>query len=201
MLVASACFAQHYEVGGAIGYGFYRNGTIFGPGVSAEAGVRNRFAAGWVIGEDLYQHISGEVRYLYHDGHPFLETPAVKTDIQGQSHAFHYDLLLHARGREARLRPFFAAGVGVKGYIIAGPAPRPQPLPAIGSLLAHDQWMLLVTVGGGVKYRLRNNLVIRGDFRDYMTGFPRSQIAPALNNTARGIFQQFTPMFGVGYSF
>src|ERR1051325_602928 len=177
MLLAGVCFGQQYELGGTIGYGIYRNGPIFGPGVSAEAGIRNRFAAGWVIAEDLYEHVSGEVRYLYHDGHPFLEAPGVKTDIQGQSHAFHYDLLLHARGREARLRPFFAAGVGVKGYIITGPAPRPQPLPTIGSLVAHDQWMLLVTVGGGVKYRLTNNLVIRGDFRDYLTGFPRSQIA------------------------
>ena len=28
-----------------------------------------------------------EFRYLYHDGHPFLEAPGVKTDIQGQSDA------------------------------------------------------------------------------------------------------------------
>jgi hypothetical protein len=29
--------------------------------------IRNRFAAGAVFGEDLYEHFSGEVRYLYHD--------------------------------------------------------------------------------------------------------------------------------------
>jgi len=34
-----------------------------------------------------------------------------------------------------------------------------------------------------------------------MTGFPRSQIVPAAGNTARGIFQQFTLMFGASYWF
>ena len=59
MLVSSACFAQHYEVGGAIGSGFYRNGTIFGPGVSAEAGVRNRFAAG--VSHTFNKHLTLEI--------------------------------------------------------------------------------------------------------------------------------------------
>ncbi|HEY2012803.1 MAG TPA: hypothetical protein VGH38_04845 [Bryobacteraceae bacterium] len=202
LLVAGVCFAQPpYEIGGAIGYGFYRNGTIFGAGTTAEAGIRNRFAAGFVFGEDLYEYISGEVRYLYHDGHPFLASGNVKSDVQGQSHAIHYDLLFHLRPREGRLRPFAAAGVGMKDYVIAGPAPNPQALPNVASLTTFDQWKTLVTVGGGVKYRLYRNLILRGDFLDYLTAFPRRQIQPAANNTARGIFQQFTPLFGISYGF
>ena len=201
VLLASACFAQPFEIGGAFGYGFYRDGTIFGPGVSAQAGIRNRFAAGWLVGEDLYEHWSGEFRYLYQDGHPFLATSSIKSDMQGQSHAFHYDLLYHFQPREKRLRPFVGGGVGVKGYIVAGPAPQPQPLPNIASLVTQDEWKFLVTVGGGVKYRLHDHIYLRGDFLDYLTAFPRRQILPAGNNTARGIFQQFTPMFGVSYIF
>jgi hypothetical protein len=56
-------------------------------------------------------------------------------------------------------------------------------------------------VGGGVKYLVRPHLLLRADFRDYLTSFPRQQIVPAPGNTARGIFQQFTPMFGVSYWF
>ena len=103
---ACSCFAQPYEIGGAIGYGIYRNGTIYGPGASITAGVRNRFAAGFVVGEDLYEHISGEVRYVYQDGHPFLSGAGQKTDIQGQSHTFTYDVLFHFRNREQRIRRF-----------------------------------------------------------------------------------------------
>jgi hypothetical protein len=56
-------------------------------------------------------------------------------------------------------------------------------------------------VGGGVKFLLSKHVVLRGEFRDYMTSFPRDQLAPARGNTARGIFQMFTPMFGASYRF
>jgi hypothetical protein len=39
------------------------------------------------------------------------------------------------------------------------------------------------------------------EFRDYLTTFPRQEIVPAPHNTARGIFEQFTPLFGVAYIF
>jgi hypothetical protein len=201
LLCAGACLAQNYEIGGAIGYGIYRDGTIYAPGGDAQAGIRNRFAAGAVFGEDLFSHISGEIRYLYHDGHPFLSSGDVKTDMQGQSQAITYDLLFHLRTREHRIRPFFAAGAGTKGYVVAGPAPFPQPLPNIASLLAVDEWKPAAALGGGVKFRPSRNVVLRGDFLDYLTAFPKLQIMPAPHGTARGIFEQFTPLFGVSYTF
>ncbi len=200
-LAAGACSAQEYELGGSIGYGWYHDGTIFGAGATAQAGIRNRFAAGFVFGEDLYEHISGEVRYLYQDGHPFLASGGTKEDIQGQSHAFSYEMLFHAARRERRFRPFLELGAGAKGYVIAGPPPMPQLLASLGTLTNQDQWMFLVTAGGGVKYRLAKHVLARADFIDYMTAFPKRQIAPSGNNTARGIFQQFTPLFGLSYTF
>ena len=56
-------------------------------------------------------------------------------------------------------------------------------------------------VGGGGDYRLIQHMVLRAEFRDYLTTFPRQQIVPAPHNTARGIFEQFTPLFGVSYEF
>src|ERR1700683_728999 len=32
VLCAGPCLAQNYEIGGAIGYGLYRDGTIYSPG-------------------------------------------------------------------------------------------------------------------------------------------------------------------------
>ncbi len=199
-MAAPPILAQ-YEFGGSIGYGIYRNGTVFGAGSTADAGIRNRFAAGAVFGEEMYNYISGEVRYLYHDGHPFVSSGGNKTDIQGQSQTFTYDLLFHFEPRERRMRFFVAGGAGAKGYIIAGPAPTVQPLANIVTLTTQDQWMLVVDLGGGVKYALTKHVQLRGDFRDYLTKFPKQQIAPAPGNTARGIFQQFTPLFGVSYVF
>jgi hypothetical protein len=201
ILFAGACLAQQWEIGGFIGYGWYRDGTIYGPGQSIQAGIRNRFAAGAVFGEDMYSHVSGEFRWIYHDGHPFLSGPGFKTDIQGNSHTFTYDILIHVYSTEHRFRPYISGGAGAKGYIIAGPEPVPQPIPSVALLLAHDQWKFVADVGGGVKYRVRPHLLLRADFRDYLTSFPRNQIVPAPGNTARGIFQQFTPMFGMSYWF
>jgi hypothetical protein len=198
---AAAAFGQQYEIGADIGYGLYRDGSIYSPSGSVEAGIRNRFAAGIMLADDFSKYVSAEFDYLYHDGHPFLQGLGVKSDIQGQSDALTAQLLFHFKTREHRWRPFVAGGAGGKDYIIAGPAPFPQPLPQIASLTTNDVWKTVFSVGGGVKLRLLPHLLLRAEFRDYLTTFPRQQIVPAPHNTARGIFEQFTPLFGISYTF
>ena len=184
-----------------IGYGFYRNASVDAPAGKVTAGFTNRVAAGVVIGEDLYQHFSGELRYVYQDGDPFVSSGSTKGNTQGQSHSVHYDMLFHARPREARLRPFGAVGVGLKYFETTGPAPVQQPFPGIVTLTNDSELRLLVSVGGGVKYRFGNHVILRGDFRDYISPFPKRLFVPAQGGTDRGIFHQFTPMFGVSYWF
>lgn len=201
ILFAGAAFGQQYEIGAAIGYGFYRGGTIYSASGIAEAGIRNRFAAGIILGDEFSDYVSAEFNYLYHDGHPFLQAPGVKSDIQGNSDALTCELLFHFKKRERRLRPFLAGGSGAKEYVIAGPAPFPQPIPQIASLTTNDVWKVVFSAGGGVQFRLIPHMLLRAEFRDYLTTFPRQEIVPAPHNTARGIFEQFTPLFGVSYTF
>ena len=201
IIFALAAFGQQYEAGADIGYGFYPHGTIYSAEGTAQAGIRNRFAAGITLGDEFSEYVSGEFRYLYHDGHPYLQAPGVRTDIQGQSDALTIELLFHFKPRQRRFRPFVAGGAGAKGYIIAGPEPFPQPIPQIASLTANDVWKVVLTVGGGAQYTLRPHMLLRAEFLDYLTTFPRQQIVPAPHNTARGIFEQFTPLFGVSYTF
>jgi opacity protein-like surface antigen len=199
LLLPLAGLGQQFEVGATIGYGIYRNGTIFSNTQTVEAGIRNRFAAGINLGDDFSKYVAAEFQYLYHDGHPFLQAPGVKTDIQGQSDALTANLLFHLKPPERRWRPFVQGGIGGKEYIIAGPEPFPQPIPQVATLTTNDVWKVVFNVGGGVKYRLMPRLWMRLEFRDYLTTFPRQQIVPAPHNTARGIFQQFTPLFGISY--
>jgi outer membrane protein W len=198
-----ACLAQEqqYELGGTIGYGVYRHATVYSSDGTATAGVRNRFVAGMVFTENLYEYLSGEVRYLYQDGNPYVKSGGVLAMVQGQSHAINYDLLFHFRPRKQRIRPYMAAGLGVKDYVLTGPEPFPQPFPQVATLTNQDQLRLLYSVGFGVKYEWKRNVVLRFDFRDYLTAFPKQVIVPAPHGTDRGIFEQFTPMFGVGYRF
>ncbi len=201
LFCTAAAFGQQYEMGAGIGYGLYRNGTIFSDSGTAQAGIRNRFAAGIMLGDEFSHYISAEFNYLYHDGHPFLQSAGVNSDIQGQSDALTVGLLFHLKTREHRLRPFLAGGSGAKEYVIAGPEPFPQPVPQIASLTTNDVWKVVFTVGGGLKFRLIPHMLLRAEFRDYLTTFPRQQIVPAPHNTARGIFEQFTPLFGASYTF
>ncbi len=201
IVLAAAAFGQQREIGADIGYGFYRNGTIYSATESVQAGIRNRFAAGIDLGYEFSNYVSGQFCYLYHDGHPFVQGAGVKADIQGQSHAMTLELVFHFKPRDHRLRPFVAGGVGAKDYVIAGPAPFPQPVPDIAILTTNDVWKTVFSVGGGVTYLLRPHVLLRAEFRDYLTTFPRQQIVPAPHNTARGVFQQFTPLFGVSYIF
>jgi opacity protein-like surface antigen len=199
--LAASAFAQQREIGADIGYGIYRNGSIYSDAGSVQAGMRNRFATGIDLGYEFSDYVSARFSYLYQDGHPFIQGQGVKTDIQGQSHALTVEALFHFKSRSHRLRPFVAGGAGAKDYVVAGPAPFPQPIPQIASLTTNDVWKVVFSVGGGLTYLLRPHLLLRAEFRDYLTTFPRQQIVPAPHNTARGIFEQFTPLFGVSYVF
>lgn len=201
VFAGTCCAQQWYEIGGLAGYGIYRDVRVNGPGPDVTAGIRNRFVAGALICEDLYEHLSGEVRYLYHDGDPFLSAGGAEANIQGQSHTFTYDFLFHLKDRDERLRPYVAAGAGGKYYRTTGPAPGTQPFPQFATLVHTDDWKLVVDLGVGVKYRLQRNVIVRAEFRDYVTPFPKKIFAPAASATDRGLFQQFTPMVGVSYSF
>jgi len=201
ILFAAAALAQPYEAGADIGYGLYRGGSIYSSAGTAQAGIRNRFAAGIILGYEFSDYVSAEFNYLYHDGHPYLQARGVKTDIQGNSDALTCQLLFHFKKRDRRWRPFVTGGAGGKEYVIAGPAPYPQPIPQIASLTTNDVWKVVFDAGGGVALRLIPHMLLRAEFLDYLTTFPRQEIVPAPHNTARGIFEQFTPLFGVSYTF
>src|SRR5262245_1254398 len=102
LFCASACFAQNYEVGAADGYGFYRNARVIASPGTVTAEIRNRFVAGATLTEDMYERVSGELRYLYQDGDPFVSGFGRKANTEGQSHSVTYELLFQVKDREQR---------------------------------------------------------------------------------------------------
>jgi hypothetical protein len=193
--------AQNWEIGGGAGYGVYRNATISGPAGSADAGIRNAYSVTGVVGEDLFEHLSGDIRYLYQAGNMFLQSGSARGEVSGYSHTFTYDALLHLNPRKSRFRPFAALGAGAKYFGTSGNTPKPQPAPAIAGLTTQSQWEPVFDFGGGVKYRVTDHLVVRGDVRDYISIFPNRLFVPTGGAKQSGVLQQFTPLFGVGYTF
>jgi hypothetical protein len=70
----------------------------------------------------------------------------------------------------------------------------------IASLTTNDEWKVAFSPGGGVKFRLIPHMVLRGEPGTTSLRF-RGSRCPASHNTARGVFHQFTPLFGVSYTF
>ena len=201
LIAAGVCCAQNWVIGGGLGYGAYKNATITSPGGIADAGIKSHLVVTGVVTEDLFDHFAGEFRYVYQAGDSFLKSGSVEGAVKAQSHTFVYDALIHLRPRSERIRPFVAGGFGAKYYDTTGNLPSPQPLPRIATLTLQSQWKPLFDVGGGVKVRVGEHVVVSGDFRDYITVVPDKLFSPVSGATRSGMLHQFTPMFSVGYNF
>jgi hypothetical protein len=200
-LLVATCAGQEFQIGGGGGYGLYRKTTVFAPAGQVTAGIRSRFVLTAWITDDLYEHVSGEFRYTYQDGDPYLQQGADRVNLQGQSHAFDYDILWHIRNTDRAVRPFIVTGLGVKRYLVSGPPNPSQPFTEIATLNDTHDTRFLVILGGGVNLKLGARWRLQFDVRDYITKFPKELISPAPYGTARGLFQQITPMIGLAYAF
>lgn len=203
LALASACMAQEreWEVGGAAGFGFMRNATINNPTGSLSAGFDNRFAAGAVIGQDLYQHFGGELRYTFRDNDLVLTGAGQKVNMDGNSHLVHYDLLFYALGKSFRIRPFAAAGGGIRLFGGTGHEYVNQPFGDFALLTRTTEVKPLISVGGGVKISATNHITVRVDFRDYISPFPENLFVTAPGAKIRGWLNDFVPLVGVSYVF
>lgn len=199
--LGGCCPAQSWQIGGGGGYGLYRKTTVFSPAGQVSAGIRSRFALAAWLTEDRYEYVSGEFRYTYQDGDPFLEDAGQRFNLQGQSHAFEYDVLFHFRNVYNSFRPYVTTGVGVKRYLVSGPPNPSPPFADIALLNATQDTRFLAVLGAGISFKVGRHVILRCDFRDYITKFPKDLIRPAPYGTARGLFQQLTPMIGIAYAF
>jgi len=201
--LSSACVAQQreWELGGAAGFGVMCNATINNPSGSTTAGFDNRFAAGVVIGQDLYQHLSGEVRYTFRDNDLVLKSGGQKVNMDGDSHLLHYDVLFHATGKASRIRSFVAAGGGIRWFRGTGHEYVDQPLGDFALLAKTDEVKPLISVGGGVKARLTEHTAIRVDFREYISPFPENLFAATPGAKIHGWLYDSVPLAGLSFVF
>jgi hypothetical protein len=195
------CLAQEWELGAAGGYGWNANPSIVAPAGSIRSGFASRGAMGVVFGQNMYEHIGGEVRWLYQFGGPELRFQGVQVNATGYSNLITYDVLFHVTNREARIRPFIAGGAGAKIY--TGSQLRPVGLPLIASavLVPCTQVEPAISVGGGLKYRVSRHGVLRLDFRTYMSPLPDRILRPTGLAQVHGWVYNFVPLGGISFVF
>jgi len=201
LVLSYSCVAQNWEIGGAGGTGIYRNASVANPAGSAEIGFATQWAGGVVIGENLYRRLGGEFRYTFRDGDLRLQNGGQEASMEGRAHALHYDLLMHATPREAKVRPFGALGGGIKVYQGTGKEAAFQPLSSFALLTKTDQGEPLLSFGGGVKVWLSRHATVRVDVRDYVTPTPERLFAPRAGGKINGWLHDVVPLVGLSYVF
>ena len=193
--------AQEWEIGGIGGAGFMNGLSVARAGATATTGFKTGMAFGAFAGSNLYSHLSGEIRYTFQMSDLKLSGNGVETSFNGVSHAIHYDFVYHPANSRSKAQPFVALGAGVKLYRGTGKEQAFQPLSNFAYLTKTEDLRPLISVGGGVKYRLSEHMIFRAEVRDYITPFPNKVITPAPGAKVSGWLQDFVPMFGISFIF
>jgi hypothetical protein len=193
--------AQQREIGILAGVGWAAGLPVQGVPASASAGFQSGAAGGVLLSQDLYRHWSGELRYLFEQRNLRISSGGATAAFAGQAHVLHYDLVFHTRPVKERVRPYLAAGGGMKLFRGTGTEAAYQPLMEYAYLTKTQELKPMLTVGGGVKVRLGRRMMLRIDVRDQITRFPRKLIAPAPGMTLDGWLHDLVPMVGLGWLF
>ena len=197
----SAAKAQPWEFGAEIGLGASHDPAVTSPTASAQSGFRTKATASVVWAENPFQYIGGEFRYMYRWGGQKLTSNGTQASMDGYANVITYDLVIHLKSRESRVRPYVAGGSGIKIYTGSGQRSSPQPLSDIALLVPGTQIEPVISTGAGLKYLLRPGLQIRVDFRTHMTPLPNDLIRPVGRSAIHGWSYDFVPMVGVSYTF
>jgi hypothetical protein len=194
-------FGQKWEVGGAVGASFYTSQDYKNALSSAKAGLSDGLLASVWLGNNSGNHLGGELRYDYEKTDLKLSSGATSVSFGADTHAFHYDFLLHFTPGDSRLRPYVAAGGGVKFYRGTGKEAAFQPLSGLALLTKTNELKGLVSLGAGIKFAIAHALQLRLEVHDYITPFPKSVIAPAQGSKVSGWLQDFVASAGLSVTF
>jgi hypothetical protein len=201
--IALACIlaAQNWEVGAGGGYGFPRNVNVSAGGAAGSAGFESGAAVTALFGNRVNRFVSGEVRYTYRFGDLQVASGGARATASAESHALHYDVLVHPSVKESRVQPFLAAGAGVRFYRGTGAELAYQPLSNFVVFSRTQEAQPLLSFGGGLKVPLSHRALFRLDFRNYATPVPTSVLAVPPNSHIDGWLHDFVCMAGISTVF
>jgi len=201
LLFVPAAFAQKWEVGVAGGGSFFTSETITNPAGNGEAKLANGLIVSAWLGNNSSGPIGGEFRYDYEQSNLKLSSNGTDVSFGARTHSIHYDVALRFASRESRVSPFIVAGAGFRDYMGTGKEQVFQPLSNIALLTQTSQLKPLVSVGGGIKFQVAQNVLFRVEVHDFLTPFPEKVIAPALGSKVGGWLQDFAATAGISFTF
>jgi hypothetical protein len=162
-------FAINGYLGLSGGYGATTSATATAGGESASVGFQPGPGVGGFVGGDLTNVIGGEVRYLLLFDNLRVSQGGTDATLSARSHLLHYDFLLHARPRNSTVRPFLAGGGGIRWIEGTGAQQVYQALSQFALLTPTREVVPLISIGGGLKFRISPWISLRTEIRDYIS--------------------------------
>ncbi|HEU5022730.1 MAG TPA: hypothetical protein VFT60_12595 [Bryobacteraceae bacterium] len=200
-LAPAAAMAQKWELGLTGGYSFLNEVNATGGPSTAKAGFAPGLAAGAFLGENLYRHVSGEIRYEYMQSDLRLTSGGQRADFTGSAHALHYDVVFHtAGGSEVPVQGFASIGGGLKAFTGSGTESATQPLSQYGYFTKASQVKPMLTGSAGIKVRVSSGVSLRFEVRDFATQFPTDVLTPPPGVKYSKWLNQIVPMFSVVFT-
>jgi hypothetical protein len=202
LTAAAGAFAQQWEIGGNVGGSFLPSVSVTAPAGSATTGFQTGIAAGAWIGQTISRHIGGEIRYNFMQSNLKLASGGTNTSFSGNTHAVYYDVLIHTGGaKESRAQIYGAVGGGMKVFRGTGKEAAVQPLSQFAYLTRTQQVKPMLSVGGGMKFKLAPRVAMRVEVRDFLTPFPKEVIMPAPGAKIGSMLHNIVPMVGISYEY
>lgn len=201
LVCAPVAMAQKWEVGAGIGGAFYTSQTFSNAAGSANASLASGMVASGWLGNNSHDRWGGEIRYDYESTGLKLSSGSANANFAADTQAIHYDFLYHFTSQEAAVRPFVAAGGGVKFFHGTGHETVSQPLQNIGLLTKTNEIKGMLSVGAGVKFNFARIFQLRLEVHDYMTPFPTKVITPTQGTKVGGWLMDFVPMAALAITF
>jgi len=192
---------EGFEFGGFAAGSIYKGTDVQSGSNSGDISYKPGPGGGIFFGQTMNGHFGGELRYLYARNSLKLTSGGAEATFAGQSHSVGYDLLFYVTDRDVKIRPYVAAGIGVKIYQGTGAERAVQPLSNLAILTNTNQTTVAGDFGAGVKVSLGGRLALRLEVRDYVSPVPDKVFAASPGAHINGtIFHQFVPAVGIGYT-
>jgi outer membrane protein W len=201
LALAPAACAQKWEFGGGAGESFYPANTVTNGAATASVDVATNIAGSLWLANSIGEHWGGEVRLDYSRGNLQLSSGGTQVAFGSEAYAMHYDFQYHFTRVSSRVRPYLAAGAGVKYYRGIGTEVAFQPLSQFALLTKTTELKPVLSVGGGLKFRITDHFGLRVEVHDFMTTIPENIIVPNAGSKISGWMQNIVPMAGISYLF
>lgn len=196
--MSSVAYGQRWEVGAGGGASFYNSKTLTTPSGDISAKFKPGYNFSGFLGQ-IGGRLGGEIRYSYMSNQMELAGLGKSYTMGGRSQAIHYDVHIYTnKNKEAKVRPYFLVGGGMKQFTGTGTAVALQPLGNLAVLTNTSQWKPLVTAGGGVRVALSPHMQLRGEVRGYFNEMPTDVITPVSGSLGGWLFN-IVPTVSLSY--